>query len=81
MSISVPHCEAIVIQRRTPIPIEATRIGIYVTFYELSHRTLGQGAIQGLVQVQSVTAANGTALLRFSGSSVFTFPPNVLTFN
>ena len=81
MSISVPPCEPIVIQRRTPIPIEATRIGIYVTFYELSHRTLGQGAIQGLVQVQSVTAANGTAFLRFSGSSVFTFPPNVLTFN
>ena len=74
MSISVPLCEPIVIQDRT-------RIGIYVVFYELSHRTLGKEAIQGLVQVQSATAANGTAFLRLSGTSIFTFPPNVLTFN
>ena len=81
MSISVPPCEPIVIQRRTPIPIEAVRIGTSVTFYELSHRTLGQGVMQGLVQVENVTAANSTAFLHFSGSAVCTFPPNVLTFN
>ena len=80
-SISIPPCEPIVIQGRTPIPNETARIGIYVVFYELSHRTLGQGAIQGLIQVQSATAANGTAFLRVSGTAVFTFPSNVLTFN
>ena len=80
MTISVPPCEPIVIQRRTPIPIEAARIGIYVTFYELSHPTLGQGAQQGVVQLGLVTAANGTAFVQLSGSSVFTFPPNVLSF-
>ena len=81
VSISVPPCEPIVIQRHTPIPIEAARIGIYVTFYELLHPTLGQGAQHGLVQFESVTAANGTDFIRFSGSSVITFPPNVLSFN
>jgi len=81
MSISVPPCEPIVIQRQTPVPIATSRIGIYVVFYELSHRTLGQGAIQGLVQFELATAANGTDYIRFSGSSVMTFPPNVLTFN
>ena len=40
-SISLPPCKLIVIQHRAPIQIEAARIGIYVTFYELSHRTLG----------------------------------------
>ena len=80
-SISIPPCEPIVIQGHTPIPNETARIGIYVVFYELSHRTLGQGAIQGLIQVQSATAANGTAFLRVSGTAVFTFPSNVLTFN
>ena len=54
-SILLPPCNLIVIQHRAPIPIEATRIGISVTFYELSHRTLGQGAQQGLVQLGSVT--------------------------
>ena len=81
MSISFPPCEPIVIQRHTPLPIEAGRIGISVTFYELSHRTLGQGAVQGLIHVESATAANGTAFVHFSGSSVISFPPNVLTFN
>ena len=81
MSISVPPCEPFVVQRHTPIPIEAARLGIYVTFYELSHPTLGQGAQHGLVQLERVTAANGTAYIRFSGTSIFTFPPNVLSFN
>jgi len=80
MSFSVPPCEAIVIQRRTPVPIEALRIGTSVTFYELPQHTLGQGVMQGLVQVENVTAANSTAFLHFSGSAVCTFPPNVLTF-
>ena len=80
-SISVPPCEPIVIQHQTPIPTEAARLGIFVVFYELSHRTLGQGAMHGLVQFELTTAANGTALIRFSGSDVITFPPNVLTFN
>jgi len=81
MTISVPPCEPIVIQHQTPIPTEAARLGIFVVFYELSHRTLGQGAMHGLVQFELTTAANGTALIHFSGSDVITFPPNVLTFN
>ena len=82
VSISVPPpCEPIVIQSQTPIPIEAVRIGIFVVFYELSHRTLGQGTAQGFVQVERATAANGTSFLRSSGSVIFTFPPNVLSFN
>ena len=82
MSISVPPpCEPIVIQRQSPIPLESMWIpGIFVVFYELSHRTLGQGAQQGFVQVELATAANGTSFLRLSVSTVFTFPPNVLTF-
>ena len=81
VSISVPPCEPIVIQRQSPIPIESVRFGLFVIFYELSHRTLGRGAQQGFVQVERVTASNGTSFIRLSGSSVFTFPPNVLTFD
>ena len=82
MSISVPPpCEPIVIQRQSPRPLESMRIGIFVLFYELSHRTLGPGAAQGFLQVERATAANGTSFLRSSGSVIFTFPPNVLTFN
>ena len=81
LSISVPPCEPIVIQRQSPIPVESRRIGIFVLFYEVSHRTLGQGAQQGLVQVESVTAANGTSFFRVASTAVLTFPPNVLTFS
>ena len=82
MSISVPPpCEPIVIQRQSPIPLESMRIGIFVLFYELSHSTLGQGAQQGFVQIESVTAANGTAFTQISASAVLTFPPNIITFN
>ena len=82
VSISVPPpCEPIVIRRQSPMPLESMRIGIFVLFYELSHRTLGQGAQQGFVQVERVTATNGTSFLRASASAVYTFPPNVLTFN
>ena len=41
VSISVPPCEPIVIQHQSPIPIESVRFGLFVIFYELSHRTLG----------------------------------------
>ena len=81
MSISVPPCEPIVIQRQSPIPLQSMQIGIIVLFYELSHRTLGQGSLQGFVQVERATAANGTSFMRSSSSAVLTFPPNVLTFN
>ena len=82
VSISVPPpCEPIVIQRQSPIPLETMRIGILVLFYELSHRTLGQGAQQGFIQVESFTAANGTSFICASASAVLTFPPNVLNFN
>ena len=81
VSISVPPCEPIVIQRQSPIPLESMRIGILVLFYELSHCTLGQGAQQGFVQVERATASNGTSFLRLSVSAVLTFPPNVLSFN
>jgi len=81
VSISVPPCEPIVIQRQSPIPVESMQIGILVIFYELSHRTLGRGAQQGFIQVERVTASNGTSFLHLSGSSVFIFLPNVLTFN
>ena len=81
VSISVPPpCEPIVIQRQSPMPLESMRVGILVLFYELSHRTLGQGAQQGFVQVERATAANGTSFLRLSVSAVLTFPPNILTF-
>ena len=39
LSISVPLCEPVVIQRRSPIPIESIRIGDTVILCELSHRT------------------------------------------
>ena len=82
VSISVPPpCEPIVIQRQSPRPLESVRFGIFVLFYELSHSTLGQGATQGFVQVERVTAGNGTSFLRVSASAVLTFPPNVITFN
>lgn len=85
MAISVsPHCEPIVIRRQTPIPVEDNRTGdnrLYVTFYELSHRILGRGSEQGVVQYQRFTAANGTIFFRRSGHSLLTFPPNVLTFD
>ena len=80
VSISVPHRDPVVIQRWTPIPNEAQQFGLYVLFYELSHPTLGQGAQQGFVQTELVTE-NGTSVNRRSGSSVLTFPPNVLSFN
>ena len=79
-----PACEPIVIRRTTPIPNQEQLTGderVLVAFFELSHRTLGQGSKQGLIQLQRFTAANGTAFFRWSGSSVLTFPPNVLTFN
>ena len=79
ISISVPRRDPVVIQRWTPIPNEATRIGLSVVFYELSHPTLGQGAQQGFVQTELVTV-NATDL-RYSGGAVLTFPPNVLSFN
>ena len=81
VSISVPPCEPIVIQRQSPIPVESMQIGILVLFYELSHRTLGQGAQQGFIHAERVTATNGTSFLRVSASAVLTFPPNILTFN
>ena len=77
ISISVPRRDPVVIQRWTPIPNEAARIGLFVLFYELSHPTLGQGAQQGFVQTELVTATD----LRYSGGAVLTFPPNVLSFN
>ena len=84
-SISVPPpCEPIVTQIRSSMPNEfrpAGQTGITIVFYELSHRTLGQGAAQGLNQVESFTAANGTIFFRMSTVTVYTFPPNVLTFN
>jgi len=84
-SISVPPpCESIVIRLQSPTPIESRpsgQTGISVIFYELSHRTLGQGAALGLVQAERFAAANGTSFIRFSTDSVLTFPPNVLTFN
>ena len=78
-SISIPRRDPVVIQRWTPIPNEAARIGLFVLFNELSHPTLGQGAQQGFFQTELVTV-NGT-VLRYSGGAVLTFPPNVLSFN
>ena len=80
ISISIPGRDPLVIQRWTPIPNEAQQFGLYVLFYELSHPTLGQGAQQGFVQTELGTE-NGTTVLRRSGSSILTFPPNVLSFN
>ena len=80
ISISIPGRDPLVIQRWTPIPNEAQQFGLYVLFYELFHPTLGQGAQQGFVQTELGTE-NGTSILRRSGSSILTFPPNVLSFN
>ena len=73
LSISATREDPVVIQRRTPIPNETTRIGLFILFYELSHPTLGQGSQQGFFQTELV---NGTDILRLSGSAVLTFPPN-----
>jgi len=85
VSISVsPRCKPIVVQRRTPIPVEDERTGINrlsVIFYELSHCTLGRGSEQGIVQFERFTTANGTLFYRASGTTLLTFPPSVLTFN
>jgi len=64
------------------MPIESrpsSQTGISVTYYELSHRTLGQGAAQGLVQAERFAAANVTSFLCFSSIIVLTFPPNVIS--
>ena len=84
--ISISVSPPIVIRRQTPIPIrnEQTAVGgieLIVLFFELSHPTLGQGAEQGISQIERFTAADGTSFLRISATSVLTFPPNVLTFN
>ena len=68
------------IQRWTPIPNEAVQIGLFVLFYELSHPTLGQGAIRGFFQTD-IGTENGTSVLRRAGNALATFPPNVLSFN
>ena len=88
VSIAVsPPCEPIVMLRRTPVPIQNERFsrdrfhGLSIVFHELSHDILGQGSMQGILQVERFTAANGTSFVRGSGSAVATFPPNVLTFN
>ena len=78
LSISTTHQNPVVIQRRTPIPNESSRIGLFVLFYELSHLTLGQGSQQGFFQTELI---NGTDILHLSGSSVLTFPPNAIGFN
>ena len=75
LSISVPPCEPVVIQYRSPIPIESIQIAVTVILCELSHRTLGQGSQQGFVQVERLTVTNGTFFLLVVGSSVLTFPP------
>ena len=80
LSISIPGRDPILIQRRTPIPNEGVQIGLFVLFFELSHPTLGQGALQGFVQTERVTE-NGTSILRRTASALATFPPNVLSFN
>ena len=80
LSISIPRRDPVVIQRWTPIPNEGEQIGLYVLFYELSHPTLGQGALQGFFQTER-GIENGTSLLRRTASALATFPPNVLSFN
>ena len=84
VSISIPPCPPVVIQLQSPMPNEdrgSRQIGISVFFYETSHRTLGQGAAQGLVQAENATTANGARFIRLSTVIVLTFPPNVLTFD
>ena len=78
--ISIPHRDPVVIQRWTPIPNEAQQIGLFISFYELSHPMLGRGAQQGFFQTERSTV-NGTSILRRSGSLVLTFPPIILSFN
>ena len=68
------------IQRRTPIPNEAVQIGLLVLFFELSHPTLSQSALQGFFQTELATE-NGTSIFHIPGSVVITFPPNSLSFN
>ena len=80
ISISISRRDPIVIQRRTPIPNEGAQIGLFVLIHELSHPTLGQGALQGFFQTELVTE-NGTSILRRAGNALATFPPNVLSFN
>ena len=80
LSISIPRRNPILIQRWTPIPNEGSQIGLFVLFYELSHPTLGQGAIQGFFLTEQVTE-NGTSILRRAGNALATFPPSVLSFN
>ena len=80
ISISVPYRGPVVIQQQTPIPNEAQQIGIFVLLYELSHPTLGQGALQGFYQTE-LGVVNGTSILRRAGTAVITFPANVLSFN
>ena len=78
--ISIPRRDPVVIQRWIPIPNEAQQIGLFVSFYELSHATLGQGAQQVFFQTEHNTV-NGTSILRRAGTTVITFPPNDLSFN
>ena len=80
ISISIPYRDPVVIQQQTPIPNEAQQIGLFVLFYELSHQTLGQGALQGFYQTE-LGVVNGTSILRRAGTAVITFPPNVHSFN
>ena len=80
ISISIPGRDPVVIQRTTPRPNEGAQIGLFVVINELSHPILGQGALQGFFQTERGTE-NGTSIVRRSGSSLATFPPNVLSFN
>ena len=84
-STSVPPCEPTVILYRTPIPLRFQGTdptsGLTVVFLELMHPTLGQGSQAGYIQTERITAQNGTSFLRFYGTGVLTFPPNVLTFD
>ena len=50
--ISLPRCDPVMIQRWTPVPNEAARIGLCLVQYELSHPTLGQ---QGFFQMKRST--------------------------
>ena len=52
LSISFPRQNPVVIQRKTPIPNEGEQIGLYVLFFELSHPTLCQGALQRFFQTE-----------------------------
>ena len=80
LSISIPRCDPVVIQRKTPIPNEGAQIGLFVLFFELSHPTLGQGALQRFVQTERDTK-NAASILHRTASVLATFPPHVLSFN